>query len=162
MPRTHIPDGNYQQYAIAAMLASGADDFHDIILPLLSGQDRQTRLRTYRLWPDIQLSSLGSNWREQVRGWNEEARADFVSELLHHRVDGEIASFAVEDNSVAVKKAAVSGLMWTGSDDTLTRVLESMWAHTFEEVARKNPDDMPPGPQTQSHRGDVEIYREYD
>ena len=69
---------------------------------------------------------------------------DFVSELLHYRVDGEIASFAVEDNSVAVKKAAVSGLMWTGADDTLTRVLESMDAHTFEEVARKNPDDMPP------------------
>ena len=139
-----LPDGNYQQYAIAAMLASGADNFHDIILPLLSGQDRQTRLRTYRLWPDIQLSSLGSNWREQVRGWNEEARADFVSELFHHRVDGEIASFAVEDNSVAVKKAAVSGLMWTGSDDALTRVLDSMDAHTFEEAARENPDDMPP------------------
>lgn len=139
-----LPDGNYQQYAIAAMLASGADDFHDIILPLLSGQDRETRLRTYRLWPDIQLSSLGSNWREQVRGWNEEARADFVSELLHHRVDGAIASFAVADNSVAVKKAAVSILMWTGSDDALTRVLESMDAQTFEIVARENPDDMPP------------------
>ena len=60
-----IPDGNYRQYAIAAMIATGADDFRDIILPLLSGQDQQTRLGTYRLWPDIQLSSLGSNWREQ-------------------------------------------------------------------------------------------------
>ena len=48
-----IPDRNYQQYAIAAMLATGADDFCDIILSLLSGQNRQTRLRTYRLWPDI-------------------------------------------------------------------------------------------------------------
>ena len=139
-----IPDGNYRQFAIAAMLATGADDFRDIILPLLSGQDEQTRLSTYRLWPDIQLSSLGSNWSEQVRGWSEEARADFVSELLHHRVDGEIASLAVEDNSVAVKKAAVSGLMWTGSDDALTRVLESMDGQTFEDVVRKNPDDMPP------------------
>ena len=139
-----IRDGNYQQYAIAAMLATGADDFRDIILPLLSGQDQQTRLRTYRLWPDIQLSSLGSNWREQVRGWSEEARADFVSELLHHRVDDEIASFAVEDNSVAVKKAAVSGLMWTGSDDALTRVLESMDGQAFEDVARKNANRMPP------------------
>ena len=138
-----LPDGNHQQYAIAAMLASGADDFRDIILPLLSGQDQETRLRTYRLWPDIQLSSLGSNWREQVRGWSEDARENFVFELLHHRVDAEIASFAVEDNSVAVKKAAVSGLMWTGSDGALTRVLESMDAQTFEDVARKNPDDMP-------------------
>lgn len=98
----------------AAKPATGADDFSDIIVPLLSGQDQQTRLRTYRLWPDIQVSSLGPNWREQVSGWSEEARTDFVSELLHHRIDGEIAAFAAEDKSVAVKKAAVSGLMWTG------------------------------------------------
>ena len=139
-----IPDGNYRQYATAAMLASGSDDFRDIILTLLSGPDQQARLGTYRLWPHIQLSSLGADWREQVRCWSEDARADFVSELLHHRVDGEIASFAVEDDSVAVKKAAVSGLIWTASENALTRVLESMDALTFEEVARKNPDDMPP------------------
>lgn len=138
-----IRDGNYRQYALAAMLATGADDFSDIIVPLLSGQDQQTRLRTYRLWPDIQVSSLGPNWREQVRSWSEEARADFVSEVLHRRVDGEIAAFAAEDNSIAVKKAAVSGLMWTGSDDALTRVLESMDAQTFEDVARKNSERMP-------------------
>jgi len=142
-----IRDGSYRQYALAAMLATGADDFSDIILPLLSGQDQQTRLRTYRLWPDIRVSSLGPNWREQLRGWSEEARADFVSELLHHRIDGEVAAFAAEDNSIAVKKAAVSGLMWTGSDDALTRVLESMDAQTFEEVARKNADRMPAAPR---------------
>ena len=49
----------------------------------------------------------------------------------------------MEDNSVAVKEAAVSGLVWTGSDDALTRVLESMDAQTFEEVAVRNPDAMP-------------------
>lgn len=138
-----IRDGNFRQYAIAAMLATGADDFSDVIVPLLSGQDQQTRLRTYRLWPDIQVSSLGPNWREHVRGWSEEARADFVSELLHHRVDGEVAAFAAEDDSIAVKNAAASGLMWTGSDEALTRVLESMDAQTFEEVARKNADQLP-------------------
>lgn len=138
-----IRDGNYQQYAIAAMLATGADDFSDIIVPLLSGQDQQTRLRAYRLWPDIQVSSLGSNWKDQVSGWGDEARKDFVSELLHHRVDGEIVAFAAEDNSIAVKKAAVSGLMWTGSDDALTRVLESMDTQTFEDVARRNTYRMP-------------------
>ena len=139
-----IRDGNYRQYALAAMLATGADDFSDIIVPLLSENDQQTRLRTYRLWPDIRVSSLGPHWREQVRGWSEEARADLVSELLHHRVDGEIASFTVEDNSVAVKKAAVSGLMWTGSDDALTYVLESMDAQTFEDVAHESANRMPP------------------
>lgn len=138
-----IRDGNYRQYALAAMLATGSDDFSDIIVPLLSGQDQQTRLRTYRLWPDIQVSSFGPNWREQVRGWNEEARADFVSEMLHHRVDGEIAAFAAEDNSIAVKKAAVSVLMWARSEDAMTRVLESMDAQTFMDVARDNEDRMP-------------------
>lgn len=135
--------GSFRQYAIAAMLATGADDFSDLIVPLLSEQDQQTRLRTYRLWPDIHVSSLGANWHEQVRGWSDEARADFVSELLHHRIDDEIAAFAAEDKSVAVKKAAVSGLMWTGSDDALTRVLESMDEQTFEEVSRQNADRMP-------------------
>ena len=44
-----IRDGHYRQYALAAMLATGADDFSDIIVPLLSEKDQQTRLRTYRL-----------------------------------------------------------------------------------------------------------------
>ncbi|MBI2770532.1 MAG: hypothetical protein HYX47_12975 [Burkholderiales bacterium] len=139
-----IHHGGFQQYAVAAMLATGADDFRDVILPLLSGQDQQTRFRTYRLRPDMHVSSLGSNWRDQVSGWSVEARADFVSELLHHRGLGEIATFAAEDSTIAVKEAAVSGLMWTGSEDALIRVLESMDAQTFEEVARKHVDQMPP------------------
>jgi hypothetical protein len=139
-----LRDSNYRQVALAGMLATGAADFGDIIIPLLSGQDQQARLRTYRLWPDLQPSSLGQDWREQVRGWSDEARADFVSELLHHRLDTEIAAFAAEDRSIAVKTAAASALMWTGSDDALERVLESMNAQTFEEIARKNADRMPP------------------
>ena len=138
-----IPERSFQQQAVAAMLATGSDDFIDIILPLLSGQDRQSRLGTYRLWPDFQLSSLGPNWRKQVRSWSEEARTNFVWELLHHRFEGEIVSFAVEDNSVAVKKAAVSGLTWIGSKDELTRVIESLDVQTFEEVAVKDPDHIP-------------------
>ena len=138
-----IRDSNYREAAVAAMLATGADDFSDIIVPLLSEKDRQTRLLTYAHWPDTRVSSLGPDWREQVRGWSDEARADFVSELLHHRIDDEVAVFAVEDDSIAVKKAAASALMWTRSDNALTRVLESMDAKTFEEVVRKNADLMP-------------------
>ena len=139
-----LPDGNFRQCAIAAMLATGSDDFRDIILPLLSGEDQQTRLRTYRLWPDLELSSLGPNWREEVRGWSEEARTSFVSEVLHHRLDEEVASFAMEDNSAAVKKAAVSGLIWTRSEEPLSAVLESMDAGDFEDVSRNNTERMPP------------------
>ena len=133
-----IRDGSYRQYALAAMLATGSDAFSDIIVPLLSEKNQQTRVRTYRLWPDVRVSSLGPTWREQVRGWSDEVRADFVSELLRHRVDCEVAVFATEDNSIAVKKAAVSGLMWNRSDDALIRVLESMDVQTFEDVVRKN------------------------
>ena len=139
-----IPEGNYRQHAVAAMLATGADDFRDIILPLLSGEDQQSRLGVLRLWPDIRLSSLGSDWREQVRSWSEEARTNFVSDLLHHRLDREIASFAAEDSSVAVKKAAAFALMWTRPEDALTLVLESMDTRTFEDVARKHFDRVPP------------------
>ena len=138
------PDANYRRYAVAAMLATGANDFRDVIVPLLSGPNQQTRLRTHRLWPDIHLSSLGPDWRDEVRSWSEAARREFVFELLGHRVDEEIASFAADDDSVAVKKAAVSSLMWAGSDSALTRVLESMDARTFEEVARNHADEMPP------------------
>ena len=138
-----IPDRNFQQHAVAAMLATGSDDFSDIILPLLSGQDRQTRLGMYRLWPNVQLSSLGPDWREQVRSWSEEARTKFVWAFLHHRLDDEIVSIAVEDNSAAVKKAAVSGLTWIGSEGELTRVIESMDVQTFEEVAVKDFDHIP-------------------
>ena len=132
------PNGTHQQYGLAAMLATGAEDFRDIIEPLLSDEDQQARLTPYRRWPDIRVSSLGSNWRERLRAWNDDARADFVSELLHHRIDGEVANFAAEDPSIAVKEAAVSALMWNRSDHLLAHVLESMDAQTFADVARKN------------------------
>ena len=138
-----FPDGNYRQYAVAAMLAAAHDDFSDIIVPLLSDKDQQTRLGTYRLWPDLRVSSLGRKWRDEVRGWTEEARADFVSELLHHRMDGEVAVFAADDASMVVKKAAVEGLMWTKSDAMLTVVLESMDTQTFDEVVREHVELMP-------------------
>ena len=66
-----------------------------------------------------------------------------VSELLYHRIDREVAIFARQDDSIAVKKAAVSVLMWKRSDDALASVLESMDAQTFEDVARANADLLP-------------------
>jgi hypothetical protein len=138
-----VHDRNYRQYAISAMLATGAGDFSDIIVPLLSGDEQQVRLSTYRLWPDIQVSLLGPNWRHQVRSWSEEARVDFVSELLHHRLDADVAAFAAEDDSSTVKKEAAAGLIWTGYDDALTRVLDSMDENTFEGFARQHADLMP-------------------
>ena len=151
-----LSDGHYRQYAVAAMLATGADDFADIVVPLLSGPDQRTRLRTCRLWPDIHLSSLGPDWREQVGAWSEAARTDFVFELLHHRVDDEIASFAVDDNSAAVKDGG--GLRShmdrvPRRDDPRSRF--GGRAHLRNTCARV-PRPFAPSLQAAGHRGDAE------
>ena len=138
-----VRDDSYQQIAVVAMLATGVDDFTDIIVPLLSANDEQQRFSTYQLRPDVRISSLGPSWRDQVSGWSEEARADFVSEALRHRADDEVADFAAADKSTTVKQAAASALMWTSADVPLIRVLESMDARTFHDVARENADRMP-------------------
>ena len=143
-------DGNFQHYAVAAMLATGMGDFSDIVVPLLSGKDQQSRLRTYRLWPDIRVTSLGPNWGDELRGWSGAAQADFVSESLRHRIDSEVVAFAVETRSVAVKVAGVTGLIWHKADDALTRVLTSMDAQTFEHVVRENAGLLPSAFRSQS------------
>ena len=143
-------DGNFQHYAVAAMLATGMGDFSDIVVPLLSGKDQQSRLRTHRLWPDIRVKSLGPNWRDELRGWSDAAQADFVFESLRHRIDSEVVAFAVETRNVAVKVAGVEGLIWHNSDDALTRVLTSMDAQTFEQVVRENAGLLPSAFRSQS------------
>jgi hypothetical protein len=78
-------NSHYRQVALAAMLASGWDDFADILIPLLTNADQQLRLRTYRAGPDFQPSSLGSRWEQVVSGWPEQMREEFVSELTIHQ-----------------------------------------------------------------------------
>jgi hypothetical protein len=41
-------DAHHKQCALAAMLATGSADFADILAPLLSDEDQQIRLSTYR------------------------------------------------------------------------------------------------------------------
>lgn len=138
-----LPNNNYRECALAAMIATGADDFMDITKPLLAGPDQQKRLSTYRLWPNIHISSFGPNWRKELECWSAEAKTDFVSELLHHRIDKEIIAFAAMDDNMAVKKAAVSGLIWNGSNESLAQILNSMNTHSFEDVAREYTNRMP-------------------
>ena len=139
-----VRDESHRQCALAGMLASGSSEFQDIMVPLLSGDQEQTRLQTYRLWPDFPLSTLGVNWPERVRGWNEEARADFVSEVLHHRLVPEVVPFAVADQSMKVKTAALSRLSWTGAYEEAGQVLDSMDPDSFSRAARDLLPDLLP------------------
>src|SRR6267142_2469318 len=126
------------------MLASGSDEFRDIIVPLLSSEDRQIRLRTYRLWPEFQLSSLGTEWSQIARAWSEDARVDFVSELLHNRLAPEVAAFARADPSPKVQKAAVDGLTWIGAEDEAARILSGATDDHFAHIIETLPPELIP------------------
>jgi len=133
-----VADENHKQCALAGMLASGSEDFVDILLPLLTSDDQQVRLSTYRAWSEFHLSSLGSEWQNTVRGWKEEARIEFVQELTLHRWRPEIAQeFALRDPSLRVRVEATEALCWVGSDSDVARLLEALDEESFEEAIGK-------------------------
>jgi nucleoside phosphorylase len=133
-----VADEHHKQCALAGMLATGSDDFIDIILPLLTSHDKQVRLRTYRAGSDFHLSSLGSEWRNIVKGWTEEARIEFIHELTLHRWRPEIAeAFALADRSLRVRVEAIHALSWAGSDSNIARLLEALDEETFEAAVEK-------------------------
>ena len=76
-----VADENHRQCALAGMFATGSDDFIDIILPLLTSDNQQVRLTTYRTGAEFHLSSLGPEWQNIVKGWEEDARIEFVWEV---------------------------------------------------------------------------------
>ena len=130
-------DVSWRNYALAGMLASGSDDFKDIIEPLVSSDDQQASLGTYRRWDEFHVSSLGPSWRDTVGSWKETARATFVSELLHHRYVPEVAIFALADPSAKVKGAAIQSLAWIGAEEDVAQFLDSLDGPTFDSVVER-------------------------
>lgn len=141
-----VTDKNHRQCALAGMLASGSEDFIDIILPLLTSGDQQVRLSTYRTGTEFHLSSLGPEWRNMVKGWKEDARIEFISEVIRDRWIPEIVEdFVLGDPSPQVRAAAVQALSWSGLDQNLPRLLEALDEQSFKEAAQKMaPEDIPP------------------
>lgn len=132
-----IASEHHRRLALAGMLASGSDDFIDIVLPLLTSDDQQVRLSTYRAWGVFHLSSLGSEWLRVVHGWTEENRADFIGEVVRERWMADIAEeFARTDPSSRVRAAALRALSWVDAADALGRVLAEFSEEVFEEVLR--------------------------
>jgi hypothetical protein len=117
----NAPEQQYRRLALAGMLASGSDEFADVLLPLLTHADQQVRLGTYRAGRDFHPSSLGTDWERIVAGWPEELRAEFVSELaLQHRHAEVALTFARTDCSLKVRLAALGALIWIGmSQETI-------------------------------------------
>ena len=141
-----VADENHRQCALAGMLATGSDDFIDIILPLLTSDNQQVRLSTYRTGAEFHLSSLGPEWRNIVKGWKEDARIEFVFEVIRHRWMPEIAKdFALGDPSPQVRAAAIHALSWVGSDQDIGKLLETLDEEGFEQAVQKmDAEDIPP------------------
>lgn len=152
-----VADENHRQCALAGMLASGSDDFIDIIIPLLTSNDQQVRLRTYRSGTKFHLSSLGPEWRNIVKGWKEDGRIEFISEVTWRRWMPEIVEdFALGDPSPRVRAAAVQALSWVGLGQDIVRVLEAFDEESFKQTIQKmHTEDIP----TSLHRRSLAVYQ---
>lgn len=140
-----VPEERYRELALAGMLATGSDDFKDVIAPLLSGANPQDRLGTYRTWEEFHLSCLGANWAETVRQWNEPARVGFVSELIRRRFAPDIAAFVHSDPSLPVKLAAINTLGWVGADEESANLFASLDdAEISNNITQIHLDLLPP------------------
>jgi hypothetical protein len=141
------PDEHNKQCALAGMLATGSDDFKDIILPLVTSDDQQVRLSTYRAGTEFYVSSLGKGWEGLVREWNEDARIEFVDELTLYRWRPEIAeTFALADPSIRVKAEAIRALSWVGTHRETAKLLEALDEEDFEAVIQKLAVEIIPTP----------------
>jgi len=141
-----VEDANHKQCALAAMFASGSADFSDIILPLLTSDDRQVRLAAYRAWQEFHLSSLGADWQKTVSGWKEEARIEFVNELTVIQRRTDVAEyFSLNDPSVEVRIEAVKVLSWIGASDQVAKALESLPEAALKDaLLRLHREEIPP------------------
>ena len=122
-----VGEVHHRQLALAAMLATGYDDFADILVPLCTDKDRQVRVAAYEAGDAFYPTSLGTDWRHAVESWDEEARADFVYEVTHRALSADIGeTFATNDPSAKVRERAIQDLSWIGATDALTRVTSSL------------------------------------
>ena len=139
------PNQQLRRYALTAMLATGSGEFADIVLALLTDTNQQVRLGAYRSGMPLHPTSLGADWRAVVAGWNEELRAEFVSELTMHQGRLDIGlTFARSDPSLGVKLAALQGLSWMGQGDAVADILQSLTDPEFEKaIARFHYEEIP-------------------
>jgi hypothetical protein len=134
------PEKHVRSRALAAMVATRSEMFKNELLPLLRGEGENSRFEVYRSDLTFRLSSLGPNWQQEVRTWNEKARLTFVSEMFH--IAGplrEMAAFALGDPSLEVRTRAFSDLMWMNTDDETTRILMDVDEATFEAAVERVP-----------------------
>lgn len=132
-----IDNDSHRRCALAGMIASGSEDFKDILMPLLTSDDQQIRLRSYRSFREFHVSSLGETWKQIVKTWKDDHQADFIGEIVREPYMAVVAGeFACVDSNSKVRVAALGALEWIGAVDVLVRTLTSYDDKTFKEVLR--------------------------
>lgn len=127
--------------ALAAMLATGAPDFQDILWPLIESDNNQARFWIYRAWRPFPLNSLGPNWRIRFEKWSEERRAEFIQELCWHANRSHIdlaIELATTDAGPTVRLACLDLLEQAGAYETLVTILDEPAFGTWEDKIYKD------------------------
>lgn len=134
------PENHRRSYALTAMTATGSDLFRDELIPLLKESGNHARFEVYRSTRALRLSSLGPEWRHEVRSWDEEARLHFASAILHIGAPlHELAAFVLTDPSVKVRARAFKDLMRVNTDAETTKLLTEIDDETFETAIEGAP-----------------------
>ena len=141
-----VPDARHKQCALAAMLATGSDDFKDIVIPLLADPNHQVRSAIYHSGAEFLPTSLGTNWVEVVQSWKEDARRDFILQLANDpRLADTVEQLALADPSPQVKLDAARQLGWYGFTEKVENLLGPFSDSDFVTAVRSlDPDEIPP------------------
>lgn len=136
----------HREIALAGMVASGSEDFRDILEPLLSSEDTNLQLGPYRTGEPFEVASLGAAWEETVSRWPEEAKASFVAEMMQRTpAPAEVVAFALKDRSPRVRKSLLSFVWWGMSPEEISRFSQTLDDANFKElIAGMNASELPP------------------
>ena len=136
----------HREIALAGMVASGSEDFRDILEPLLSSEDTNLQLGPYRTGEPFEVASLGAAWEETVSRWPEEAKASFVAEMMQRTpAPAEVVAFALKDPSPRVRKSLLSFVWWGMSPEEISRFSQTLDDANFKElIAGMHASELPP------------------
>ena len=140
-----VPDARHKQCAWAAMLATGSEDFKDIVVPVLQNPNDQI-LAVYQSDAELLLSSLGPRWVEFVQGWAEEARRNFILQLAcDPSLADTVEKLALADPSPQIRLDAARQLGWYGFTEKVENLLSPFNDSDFVTAVRSlDPDEIPP------------------
>jgi hypothetical protein len=146
----------HRDIAVAGMVASGSEDFKDILEALLSSEDTNRQLAPYRTGEPFDVTSLGAAWEETVSRWPEGARASFVAEMMQRSpAPAEVVAFAMKDPSQGVRKSLFSFVWWGMSLEEISRFSQTLDDADFKElIAGMHASELPPS----MHPRALEIY----